>query len=87
MSPITKIKTALVGGWLKRVLTKENLLQRSTWAGLLKLVVPVIGVQLTDHAHAQAVDFFLYAVSAYFAAKGAWDVARDERKALPWAAK
>lgn len=85
MSILGTIKEAVMGGWLRRLLSRENLKQASTWKGLIRVAVAAGVITLSPETQDAVVTLILQIIAAGELAKGIFDVMRNEnKKLLPW---
>lgn len=83
------IKRFYVGVWLKRFFSKDNLIQPSTWRGIVYGIIGFIGINLSPEVQDKVVQAIVATFSAGFMINGAINAARDENKpkSLPWKAE
>lgn len=78
------IKRLLVGAYLRRFFSKDNLLQPSTWRGIVYALAGLFGMHLSPEVQDQAAQAVVAVFSAGFLVSGAINALRDENKPLPW---
>jgi hypothetical protein len=86
MSLFTRIKDALFGNWLRSFFTKDNLLQPSTWKGLIRIAVASGVFTISPEVEDTLIQLVLQIIATGTLATGVIDAIRNENKnaKLPW---
>ena len=87
MSILSSLKEALLGSWLKQFFSRENLLQPSTWKGIIRMAVAAGVFTLSPELQDTLIQLILQVIATGTLATGVIDAVRNENKnakVLPW---
>jgi hypothetical protein len=80
MSIFTSIRDSIVGSYVKKFLSKDNLLQPSTWRGVIGAVVGALALHWSPGVQDQVTQLIVQAISTGMLASGTINMVRNEKK-------